>query len=105
VGKVFDGFGVWEFDCSGDLESHLCNHKKLDDPTKAEELYPDYAPAIARLKQIDAQESFLTDHLIATRTICENTSFSRAEKINAYIATMQALGITVKYKPLRQFEK
>ena len=98
VGKVCDGLGMWEFDISRDQENRLCLHNDAADPMKAEELYPDYPPEIALLKQRDAQESFFFELLIATRKICQNTELSRNEKIRAYIDSMKELGIIVKYE-------
>ncbi|HUV07935.1 MAG TPA: hypothetical protein VMX75_09415, partial [Spirochaetia bacterium] len=101
VGKVFDGLGIWEFDISGDLESRLCLSNDSSEPVKAEDLYPDYPPEIAQLKQRDAQSSFFFEHLIVSQNIGQNTKLSRNEKISAYIDSMQTLGITVKYEQIR----
>jgi hypothetical protein len=101
LGKVFDGLGVWEYDISRDLEHRLCPINDAADPTKAEDLYPDYPPVIARLKHRDIEESFFFNHLIVTRSICQNPVLSRDEKIGLYIDSMRALGISVKYKSIR----
>lgn len=91
AGKLFDGYGRWEFDISDELVQRLYSQE------------PFFAAALRTSRKWGnegARRSFFIGHESRARSILSGTDRSRAEIVREYIEAMAEIGVFLTYEEM-----
>ncbi len=102
-GKIFDGYGVWQFDLSADLSRKLCSYSRDKEREQQKNgSLRDVAALVsspARKREV-AWLSFYLNHETVARRELQSQTGKRDETISHYIAAMADLGVLLNYQDL-----
>ncbi len=103
MGKVFDGFGVWEVDLSYEVQRRLYPKNVSENQPRHDSYDPRDIAALMvspkRRREL-AWLVFYLNHERRAQEILQNRNMARDESIRRYLAAMADIGVSLEYTEL-----